>query len=289
MSNAHYTFEPAGADWVGPMDRSVTRLLYASTARYGEDWHSTLHTHTCSELLYVVGGSGQFRVENHLLPVNADELVIVQPNVMHTELSFEENPLEYIVLGVKGLEFGGGDDEDDRCAIVDFKGCGGGILFYLRAILRELERKEQDYEAMCQDLLEVLLVVFRRRANFFLARLPSEAPGSKKCALVRRYIDEHFKENINLDFLAKMAHLNKYYLVHAFSKDYGISPIGHLIARRIKESCFLLSDTDHSLSQISHMLGFSSPSYFSQSFRRLQGMSPLEYRKEYKVYSLRLS
>ena len=33
------------------------------------------------------------------------------------------------------------------------------------------------------------------------------------------------------------------------------------------------------MSQISHMLGFSSPSYFSQSFRRLEGMSPMEYRK----------
>lgn len=68
-------------------------------------------------------------------------------------------------------------------------------------------------------------------------------------------------------------------MVHAFSREYGVSPINYLISRRIQESRYLLSDTDHSLSQISHMLGFSSPSYFSQSFRKLEGMSPMEYRK----------
>ncbi len=58
--------------------------------------------------------------------------------------------------------------------------------------------------------------------------------------------------------------MNKYYLVHSFSKEYGVSPINYLIGRRIEESRYLLADTNHSLSQISHMLGFSSPSYFSR-------------------------
>ncbi|MFR5782640.1 MAG: helix-turn-helix transcriptional regulator [Oscillospiraceae bacterium] len=79
--------------------------------------------------------------------------------------------------------------------------------------------------------------------------------------------------------LSELVHVNKYYMVHSFTKEYGISPINYLISRRIEESKYLLSDTDHSLSQISHMLGFSSPSYFSQSFRRLEGMSPMEFRR----------
>ena len=83
--------------------------------------------------------------------------------------------------------------------------------------------------------------------------------------------------------LAEVAHVNKYYLVHTFSKEYGISPINYLISRRIAESKHLLSETDHSLSQISHMLGFSSPSYFSQSFRKLEGVSPMEYRRQSKM------
>ena len=41
----------------------------------------------------------------------------------------------------------------------------------------------------------------------------------------------------------------------------------------------LLISTDFNLSQIAQILGFSSLSYFSQSFRRLEGISPMEYRK----------
>ena len=45
------------------------------------------------------------------------------------------------------------------------------------------------------------------------------------------------------------------------------------------ESRMLLVSTDFNLSQIAQILGFSSLSYFSQSFRRLEGISPMEYRK----------
>ena len=76
-----------------------------------------------------------------------------------------------------------------------------------------------------------------------------------------------------------MTHINKYYLAHAFQKEYNISPINYLLRRRISESKALLASTDHSLTQISELVGFSSPSYFSQSFRRLEGISPIEYRR----------
>ena len=45
MSNDRYEF-PGGI--ASPIDRSATKLLYVSTAKYGGDWHSLLHTHTLS-------------------------------------------------------------------------------------------------------------------------------------------------------------------------------------------------------------------------------------------------
>ena len=97
---------------------------------------------------------------------------------------------------------------------------------------------------------------------------------------MRRYIDNHFKENLTLDQLAGMVHMSKYYLSHSFRKEFQTSPISYLISRRIQESRFLLRETDLRLSQIAQILGFSSLSYFSQSFRRLENMSPLEYRRQ---------
>ena len=279
MSNSRYDLGQGG---VAPLDRSSTRLLYVSTAKYGGDWHSLLHTHACTEIFYVVGGIGKFQIEELTLSVRVDDMVIVNPNVEHTEVSLNASPLEYIVMGVEGLEFAAGENGDDRYRFIN---CGGGredILHYLRAMISEIESKAMGYDLVCQDLLEVLVVQLMRRTEFSLTSSMPGTRSSKECAAVRRYIDSHFKESLSLDMLAEVAHVNKYYLVHTFSREFGISPINYLISRRISESKQLLSDTDHSLSQIAHMLGFSSPSYFSQSFRKLEGISPMEYRKQVK-------
>ena len=267
-----------------PIDRNKVKLLYVSTAKYGGDWHSTLHTHACTEIFYVVGGSGKFNIEGRLLPVTTDDMVIVNPNVEHTEVSYNKRPLEYIVLGVEGLEYSAGEDADERWFMTNMQNAREALLHALREMLREIEFKAVGYELICQDLLEVLILRLMRHAGlqFLPTKTEHRKPGrkpSKECAAVRHYIDNHFKENINLDMLSELVHVNKYYMVHSFTKEYGISPINYLISRRIEESKYLLSDTDHSLSQISHMLGFSSPSYFSQSFRRLEGMSPMEFRR----------
>lgn len=267
-----------------PIDRNKVKLLYVSTAKYGGDWHSTLHTHACTEIFYVVGGSGKFNIEGKLLPVTTDDMVIVNPNVEHTEVSYNKRPLEYIVLGVEGLEYSAGEDADERWFMTNLQNAREALLHALREMLREIEFKAVGYELICQDLLEVLILRLMRHAGlqFLPTKTEHRKPGrkpSKECAAVRHYIDSHFKENINLDMLSELVHVNKYYMVHSFTKEYGISPINYLISRRIEESKYLLSDTDHSLSQISHMLGFSSPSYFSQSFRRLEGMSPMEFRR----------
>lgn len=265
-----------------PVDRDVTKLLYVSTAKYGGDWHSLMHTHACTELFYVVGGMGQFKVAEKLIPVSPDDLVIVNPNVEHTEVSLNASPLEYIVLGVEGMEFAADENGDRRYSAFNFHSGREDILPYLRGMLREIEQKSAGYEVVCQDLLEVLVVKLMRHTDFSLTVTPAQQ-SSKECAEARRYIDSNFKENISLDQLAELTHVNKYYLVHSFSKEYGVSPINYLIGRRIEESRYLLADTNHSLSQISHMLGFSSPSYFSQSFRKLEGISPMEYRKRQRA------
>lgn len=102
MSNRHYTLNLDAQKDI----RSNAKLLSASTARFGGDWHSVPHAHNYAELFYTVGGRGQFRINDRLYPVKVNQLVIVNPHVLHTEVSYESTPLEYIVLGIEGLEIG---------------------------------------------------------------------------------------------------------------------------------------------------------------------------------------
>ena len=49
--------------------REAIRLMYVSKSRFGGDWNSVPHTHSCTEVFYCVDGRGQFNVEGKMLDV----------------------------------------------------------------------------------------------------------------------------------------------------------------------------------------------------------------------------
>ena len=259
-----------------PLAQSDARLLNITWAQYSSEWNSTMHAHRHAEMFFIMSGSGTFQLQRHSFPVSGRSLVIINPGVMHCEQSNQGSPLEYIVLGVENLEMAA---DEQGYVLTTFNRDWDTVSVSLRLMLQEARSGHDGYSQVCQRMLEIILLRILRRRGLSLA---SEAVGmddNRECGMVRRYIDEHFKESITLDQLAELAHINKYYLVHAFRKAYGTSPINYLISRRIQESRFLLTNSNHSLSQIARILGFSSLSYFSQSFQRTEGVSPMEYRK----------
>lgn len=257
------------------------KLLYASASRYNGSWHSSPHTHYCSELFYVTEGQGQFQIEDKIYPVVAHDLIIVNPNVEHTELSHNDHPLAYIVIGIEDVELATSEDEDDvKFCILNLNNIKDTIRFYFDHILEEKSLKTPDSDIMCKNLIENLVILLSRQANFAITLTPIQKKSTRLCITVRQYIDNHFKENISLEMLAEITHVSKYHMVHVFTEEYGVSPINYLIQKRIEEGKKLLQTTDYSLALIGRTLGFSSPSYFSQVFKKHANCTPLEYRKE---------
>ncbi len=257
------------------------KLLYASASRYNGDWHSSLHTHYCSELFYVTDGQGQFQIEDQVYPVSAHDLVIVNPNVEHTEMSHNAHPLAYIVIGIEDVELVSSDeDEEVHFRIINLKEIKDIVRFYFDHILEEISGNTPDSEIMCRNLMENLVILLSRQENFAITLTPIQKKSTRLCIAVRQYIDNHFKENLSLEMLAEITHVSKYHMVHVFTEEYGISPINYLIYKRIEEGKKLLQTTDYSLALIGRTLGFSSPSYFSQVFKKHADCTPLEYRKQ---------
>ena len=274
MSRSHYSLNQDQGFTI----RGTAKLLNVASAKYGGDWHSVPHTHNHLELFYIVGGKGQFLIQDQLYPVNSNNLVIINPNVTHTEVSLNAQPLEYIVLGIEGIELATSESSNGQFNILDhFESVD--ISSCLRNILREMEQKNTGYEDVCQAYMEILIIRLMRNTALAVPTEPQVVSGNRQCAAVKRYIDLHFKESLTLDQLAEDAHMNKYYLSHAFKREYGTSPINYMITKRIEESKYLLAETDLSMSQIAQLLGFSSLSYFSQVFHRTQAVSPKEYRQ----------
>ena len=271
VSTLQYVLPQEGAASARP------RLLYVTHAQYSEEWNSSLHTHACAELFFITRGHGLFHVREERFPVAINDLVAVNTGVPHTEAGAEGSPMEYVVLGVEGLEAltGAGG-----WSLIHMTGEQEMVSACLRMMTREILEEQAGCAQICRNLLEVILLRLARREDFALSDAPPSS--NRECGQVRRYIDNHFKENLTLDQLAGLVHVSKYHLSHAFQRSYGTSPISYLISRRIQESRFLLTETDHTLSQIARILGFSSLSYFSQSFRRLEGVSPMEYRRRHR-------
>ena len=258
--------------------RGTARLLNVASAKYSGNWQCASHTHEYTEIFYIIGGTGRFQIEDQERQVNVNDIIIINPGVPHAELSINAQSLEYIVLGIGGIGLATGKHSGGHFCILnhhesaEISGC-------LWNILREMEQKNTGFQDVCQACMEMLVIRLMRSTNLCVPTDPQSGGGNQQCAAVKRYIDLHFKEALTLDQLAEKAHINKYYLSHTFKQEYGISPINYMITRRIVESKYLLTETDLSLTQIAQLLGFSSPSYFSQAFRKTQGISPAEYRK----------
>ena len=278
MSSSHYSLNKKKPYTI----RGTAKLLSAASAKYSGDWHSVPHTHNHVEIFYIAGGKGQFLIEDKLYPVDTNTLVIINPNVVHTEISLNAQPLEYIVLGIEGIELGIPNSTTEQYFIFN-RLDSTEVSTCMRNILWEMESKQTGYEDVCQAFMEILLIRLMRSTGLPAPAETQTVSDNRQCVAVRRYIDNNYKYPLTLEQLAAEAHMNKYYLSHVFKREYGVSPINYMISRRIDESKHLLEETDLSASQIAQMLGFSSSSYFSQAFRRAENISPTDYRKTNKT------
>lgn len=270
MSSHSLRFSPEDTD-----SQDVT-LLNASSSRYEGDWPSIPHSHAFTELFYVRDGRGEFLLEDKIYPISKDDLIIVNPHINHTEISKGTPPLSYFTVGVEGVCFSFNDQKEYR--IFNCRKKEADLLFYFNSLFQELDKQSEGYEKICNYLLHILILQLQRITDSPFELITAQHP-SKECAYIKRYLDSNYSENITLDHLSALSHLNKYYLSHEFTKYYGISPMNYLSRKRIDVCKELLENTDYGISDIAHLVGFSSQSYLSQSFRKSCGMTAGTYRK----------
>ena len=99
-------------------------------------------------------------------------------------------------------------------------------------------------------------------------------------ARAKDYIEANYMNPITLDELATHLGLNKSYLCTIFKKSTKDSFCNYTNKIRIEESKKLLKTSSASITDIALAVGFSSSSYFNTIFKKLEGKTPLDYRKE---------
>ena len=278
MSNERYLMMESDIKSLSFQLESITK------SKYDSDWHSTLHTHPFTELFYVVDGKGEFNIQGQRFPVKANDFVIINPQVEHTELSSPDEPLEYIVLGIRGLSFSNltpVSEGGHPFSFFNLRDEQKDILRYLNAMVQEATSQQMSYELVCHNLLEILLIKILRHQHFDL-EVGKQSKATKDISFIKHYLETYYHESIQLEDLASMTHLSRFYISHSFKKEIGMSPMEYLIDIRIKESKILLRTTNYSISQVADIVGFTTPTYFSKQFRKSTGISPTDYREQFQ-------
>ncbi|UXN75295.1 AraC family transcriptional regulator [Devosia sp. A8/3-2] len=97
-------------------------------------------------------------------------------------------------------------------------------------------------------------------------------------ARVVAYIDTNLNRALNVDRLATLAEMSRSHFVRQFTAATGLAPSTFVQERRIERIERLLVATDMTIGAIAALTGFSDANYTAKSFRRLRGMTPLDYR-----------
>ena len=170
-----------------------------------------------------------------------------------------------------------------------YKQRGGSPVFHpddsspITAILTDLYSlaSSSDYirDMRINELLSSLLTLLMEQSW----HPESKTVSRKRLELVevKNYLDEHYTERIVLDDLAEKYYINKYYLTKIFKETYGSTINGYIIAKRITRAKQLLRFTDMTVDEISGSVGMGDANYFSRTFRKVEGISPREYRKQW--------
>lgn len=116
----------------------------------------------------------------------------------------------------------------------------------------------------------------------------------KYCILVKNYsrkrysvlvstcmdtIDFYYNSELSLSSLSVLCSVSKGHLATSFKKETGMTVTDYINQTRIKQALILLNTTSLGIGEIAVQCGFSDTNYFSRTFRKLQGQTPGQYRK----------
>jgi AraC-like DNA-binding protein len=112
---------------------------------------------------------------------------------------------------------------------------------------------------------------------------PCDAEHLRELARLRRVrdrIDREYAKPLDVEALARGAHMSAGHLSRQFKLAYGESPYSYLMTRRIERAMALLRRGDLSVTEVCFEVGCASLGTFSTRFTELVGMPPSAYRRE---------
>ena len=150
----------------------------------------------------------------------------------------------------------------------------GEILFMVCILNMVLLKLLHGFDERVHALHREVVFSFTGRMNALASRPPFSQPVMR-CA---RYIHTHLHQRITVQELSADCSLSRPYLSRLFREEVGVPLTQYILEKKLDAAKRLLESTEQSISAIANTLAFSSESHFISVFRRLNGLTPGEYR-----------
>ena len=247
-------------------------ILWATSCIYAKNSAVSAHSHDFYHYFYMKDGEGKIRIGEQWYVLKRGHLYLMPPGVIH-EIHAGE-------IGLCAYEIKFRFDENGLLSSLksEIVTNDNRIEATLEFIFNEFRSESSHKERMLDLKLDELLILILRCSEDKPER--AGINFSKKFADVLFYMEQHLAEEISLQTLADVAHLEKIYFLKQFKAEMKLTPMAYLRNMRISESKKLLLHSDMNVTQISAAVGFPDVHHFSSCFKRLVGQSPKEYKEQ---------
>lgn len=227
--------------------------------------------------LQVVSGSGVVHVGGQKLTAGAGQGFCLLPNEPHIYYATQE-PWEVYWLSFRG------DLSDTMLKYAGITQSGvystadrDMIVTYMKNIYAMTQSDRSFLGLECSKLLYMFLLDLMK--VIFVSSHSAEH-HVQKLQPVLKYIEENYGELVTIKDLAGCIDVTPQYLCLLFKKALKMRPLEYVNRERINRSKELMfRESDLKMNEIARRVGFDSPSYFSSVFKRLEGLSPEQFKR----------
>ena len=231
------------------------------------------------QLLYVVSGKTYFYFGDEERIVTAGHMVLFQPRQeQHYEYFGKDKPEVYWVhftgSNVKNILR---QYEIPLDAPVFYSGVSAIYAYLFKEMINELQTCRTGYEELLTMYLRQILILVQRTRQEHRPSISTHIQEEMEYA--RRYFNEHYSKQISIEDYAESRNMSVSWFQRNFKQIVNHSPMQYILTIRMNNATSLLESTDYSMAEISTIVGYDNPLYFSRLFKKQKGVSPSEYRK----------
>lgn len=232
-------------------------------------------------ILYTLSGKGVLKYNGKTYTIHPGQAFYIHC-IPHHFYSCFESGWEFLWLHFNGNTASGYFDEftKNSFAPVKFKD-----TFFIESTMRRIlsltSKKDIHSEIISSNLIVNLLtqlIILNNDDSLSLSNIPDYIKASLK------WMENHFIEPFSLDTIAASIGISKYHLSREFKKYMGTTLNEYVITLRLSYAKELLRYSHKSIEEISYSCGINQTSHFISLFKSREGMTPLQYRKEWNDF-----